>query len=132
MKSAIFASLSLLTSAAMFADESSYKTSQGNNGRYTIFINANVREDTFVLDTLTGRVWQFVKNSQGYTRIKSVPYINTWDGADALIPETSDIVDRVNERLRSMEEAVAELLLRRAEAAAMNEIKAEEDGPTQN
>jgi hypothetical protein len=31
------------------------------NGRFQIFFNPNVRADTFLLDTQTGKVWQLTK-----------------------------------------------------------------------
>jgi hypothetical protein len=36
-------------------------------GRYQIFFNPNARADTFLVDTQTGKVWQFV-DIHGYRR----------------------------------------------------------------
>lgn len=43
----------------------------GAVGRYQIVVNPNVRADTFLLDTVTGRVWQPTE----YTNLKGKPTV---------------------------------------------------------
>ena len=70
----LFASLVLLwSSPAMPADDEATPP-----GRYQIVINPQVRADTFLLDTATGRIWQIVK----FTDLDGEP--TAWDLMDRL------------------------------------------------
>lgn len=48
------------------------------NGRFQIFINPNVRADTFLVDTQTGKVWQLTQ----FTDVKGEP--TAWNRMDRL------------------------------------------------
>lgn len=45
-----------------------------NNNRYVLFMNPQFRSDQFVLDTQTGKIWQYSKTEDNSTVFQQVMY----------------------------------------------------------
>jgi hypothetical protein len=63
LKIAIAATILVCLSATVDAQDEPTPPEPLIPGRYQIVFNPNMRADTFLLDTATGRVWQFVQIS---------------------------------------------------------------------
>ena len=96
--------LCLISTAVIFGQTRSQQPTETkmNPGRYQLVINPNVRADTFLLDTQTGRIWMPTE----YTNLGPIPGM----GPKPTVWQFQDRVDNQEELARWIQIKKDELL----------------------
>lgn len=71
MKRLLFGIVLIVTITALAETPGTPQVTSSSSGRFQIVINPNLRADTFLLDTATGKTWKPVQ----YTDVRGMPVI---------------------------------------------------------